>query len=149
VVAVSPPVTCNQPSGLGYVTSYEAGMIASYQRFSQQYGYFRVRARPPPTVPGLQETLWLYPENLTLYGPWPDSGEIGHAEFYSSYPGDDVPAVHYPGFSDDPNATTDGCASAGRSTAGEFNTYALSWTPATITTYFNGVPCTRMPTSRT
>ena len=103
-------MTCNQPSGLGYVTSYEAGMIASYQRFSQQYGYFQVRAQMPPTsVPGLQETLWLYPENLTLYGPWPDSGEIDYAEFYSSYPGDDVPAIHYPGSSDDPNATTDGC----------------------------------------
>ena len=35
-----------------------------------------------------------------------------------------------------------GCARAGRSTAGEFNTHALSWTPTTITTYFNGVPCT-------
>ena len=35
----------------------------------------------------------------------------------------------------------DGCSIAGDTTAGQFNTYALSWTPTTITTYFNGVPC--------
>ncbi len=143
VVSVSPPITCNQPGGFSFDTSYEGGMITSYQLFSQQYGYFQVRAEMPPTsVPGLQETLWLYPENLTLYGPWPDSGEIDYAEFYSSYPDDDVPAVHYPGSSNDPDATApDGCSIAGDTTAGKFNTYALSWTPTTITTYFNGVPC--------
>ena len=143
VVAVSPSVQCNQPIGLSSNNSYEGGMIASYQRFSQKYGYFEVRAQMPPTsVPGLQETLWLYPENMNLYGPWPDSGEIDYAEFYSSYSQFDVPAVHYPGSGADPNATTNGCSSAGQSAAGQFNTYALSWTPTTITTYFNGVPCT-------
>ena len=143
VVSVSPPITCNQPGGFSFDTSYEGGMITSYQLFSQQYGYFQVRAEMPPTsVPGLQETLWLYPETLTLYGPWPDSGEIDYAEFYSSYPDDDVPAVHYPGSSNDPDATApDGCSIAGDTTAGQFNTYALSWTPTIITTYFNGVPC--------
>jgi hypothetical protein len=100
VAAVSPSVQCNQPSGLTGTTSYEGGMIASYQRFSQKYGYFQVRAQMPPTsVPGLQETLWLYPENLTLHGPWPNSGEIDYAEFYSNYPSLDVPDVHYPGSS--------------------------------------------------
>ncbi len=144
VIAVSPPMTCSQPGGLNLNTSYEGGMVASYQLFSQRYGYFQVRAEmPASSVPGLQETLWLYPENETLYGPWPESGEIDYAEFYSNYPDDDVPAVHYPGSANDPNATTaDGCATAESPTAGQFNTYALSWTPTTITTYFNGVPCT-------
>jgi len=76
------------------------------------------------------------------YGIKSDSGEIDYAEFYSNYPSLDVPDVHYPGSSNDPNATTNGCSSAARSTAGAFNTYALSWTPSTITTYFNGVACT-------
>jgi beta-glucanase (GH16 family) len=143
VVAVSPSAPCNQSDGMSFDTSYEAGMITSYQLFSQEYGYFQVRAEMPPTsVPGLQETLWLYPENLTLYGPWPDSGEIDYAEFYSNYPDDDVPAVHYPGSSNDPDATApDGCSIAGDTTTGQYNTYALSWTPTTITTYFNGLPC--------
>jgi beta-glucanase (GH16 family) len=144
VVQLVAPTTCQLPDGASFVTSYEGGMIASYQRFSQKYGYFAVRAAVPATsVSGLQETLWLYPENQTLYGPWPDSGEIDYGEFYSSYPLDDVPFVHYPGSSADPDATSStGCTIDGDATAGQFNTYALAWTPTTITTYFNGVPCT-------
>ena len=120
VVEVSPPATCAQPGGWGSVTAYEGGMIASYKLFSQQYGYFETRAEMPPTsVPGLQETLWLYPENESLYGPWPDSGEIDYGEFYSNYPTDDVPAVHYPGSTADPDATaTNGCTVAGHATRG-------------------------------
>lgn len=87
--------------------------------------------------------MWLYPEDQTLYGPWPDSGEIDLGEFYSDYPADDVPAVHFPGSTNDPNATaTNGCTDAGATAARQFNTYALSWTPTTLTTYFNGEPCT-------
>jgi beta-glucanase (GH16 family) len=124
-------------------TSYDGGMVTSYKLFSQEFGYFQVRAEMPPTaVPGLQETLWLYPENETLYGAWPNSGEIDYGEFYSEYPDADIPAVHYPGSQNDPNATTNGCTIAGDTTAGQFNVYGLSWTPTTITTYFNGVPCT-------
>lgn len=144
VVQVPSDTSCRQPGGSSFSASYEGGMIASYQLFSQRYGYFAVRAAmPAASVPGLQETLWLYPENETLYGPWPDSGEIDYGEFYSSYPQDDVPALHYPGSSDDPNATSlEGCRIPGAATAGQFHTYALAWTPTTITTYFDGVPCT-------
>jgi beta-glucanase (GH16 family) len=144
VVQVPSDTNCQQPDGSSFDASYEGGMISSYQLFSQKYGYFEVRAAMPPTsVPGLQETLWLYPEAETLYGPWPDSGEIDYGEFYPSYPLDDVPALHYPGSAADPNATSPtGCSIGGDPTAGQFNTYALWWTPTTITTYFNGVPCT-------
>ncbi len=143
VVQVPTYLTCDQLGGSSFNTSYEGGMIESYNLFSQEYGYFQVRAEmPPAAVAGLQETLWLYPENQTLYGPWPESGEIDYGEFYSEYPADDVPAVHYPGSTNDPNATaTNGCTIAGADPAGQFNSYALSWTPTTITTYFNGVPC--------
>jgi len=123
-------------------TQYEGGMVSSYQIFDQRYGFFEARAKlPASTLDGLQETLWLYPENETLFGPFPDSGEIDYGEFYSEYPTTDVPVVHYPGSQDDPNATNDYCSIAGAETAGEFNTYALLWTPTTITAYFNGVPC--------
>ena len=102
-------------------------MVTSYQLFSQRYGYFQARAKLPAIdLHGLQETLWLYPENETLYGPWPDSGEIDYGEFYSSFADADVPVVHYPGSTNDPNANdTGGCTIAGAPTAGQFNTYAL------------------------
>jgi beta-glucanase (GH16 family) len=119
-----------------------AGMVVSYQKFSQEYGFFETRASMPPVnFPGLQETLWLYPENETLYGPWPDSGEIDYAEFYSEYPNNDYPAIHYPGSSSDPNAESNNCVISGQSPAGQFHTYALLWTPTTLTSYYDGVAC--------
>jgi beta-glucanase (GH16 family) len=125
-----------------FFSKYMGGMVDSMGIFSQEFGYFEVKAAmPPQTVPGVQETLWLYPENTTLYGPWPDSGEIDFGEFYSEYPNNDIPVVHYPGSKNDPNATNDYCTQPGVTTAGQFNTYAVMWTPTTITTYFNGVPC--------
>jgi beta-glucanase (GH16 family) len=96
---------------------------------------------PPVDFPGLQDTLWLYPEDETLYGPWPDSGEIDFAEWYSKYPNNDVPAIHYPGSSNDPNAQSDNCVISGQSPAGQFHTYALMWTPTTMTTYYDGTAC--------
>jgi beta-glucanase (GH16 family) len=123
-------------------TNYLGGGVISQQKFSQEYGYFQVRSSLPPTdVPGLQETLWLFPENESLYGPWPDSGEIDFAEFYSEYPNNDIPAIHYPGATNDPNATSDTCTIPGQSTAGQFHTYALLWTPTTMTTYYDGQAC--------
>jgi beta-glucanase (GH16 family) len=137
VVQTSTPQPCGQTQ-----TQYEGGMVSSYEIFSQRYGFFEARAKlPASTLDGLQETLWLYPENETLFGPFPDSGEIDYGEFYSEFPTTDVPVLHYPGSLDDPNATNDYCSIAGAETAGQFNTYALLWTPTTITAYFNGMPC--------
>ncbi len=139
------PILCFGLNGLVFPSSFEGGMVTSYKLFSQQYGYFEARAEmPASTVQGLMETLWLYPENELLYGPWPDGGEIDYAEFYSDVPNADVPVLHYPGSTNDPNANSGakgGCTMAGTATAGQFNTYALSWTPTTLTAYFNGVPC--------
>jgi beta-glucanase (GH16 family) len=139
------PFLCKRLDGLTFPTSFVGGMVSSYKLFSQQYGYFQTRAEmPASTANGLMETLWLYPENETLYGPWPNSGEIDYAEFYSDVLNADVPVFHYPGSTNDPTAnsgTTGGCTMTGAATSGQFNTYALSWTPTTMTAYFNGVPC--------
>jgi beta-glucanase (GH16 family) len=137
VVQTPGPQACGQAQ-----TQFDGGMVSSYQIFNQRYGFFEARAKlPASTLEGLQETLWLYPENETLFGPFPNSGEIDYGEFYSEFPTTDIPVVHFPGSQNDPNATNDYCAIAGMATAGQFNTYALLWTPTTITAYFNGMPC--------
>jgi beta-glucanase (GH16 family) len=121
----------------GYDTSYQVGMVSSSQLFNQTYGVFEVRAKiPAATFPGLQETLWLYPQNLT-YGPWPASGEIDFAEFFSDNAGYDVPYVHYARSATDANATAFGCTI----NQNAFNTYAVDWTPKSITIYTNGQVC--------
>ncbi len=127
------PFTCVP----GYDPQYQAGMVTSSKLFTQTYGVFEVRAKiPDVTVPGLQETLWLYPQTLT-YGPWPASGEIDFAEFYSQYPDLDVPYVHYAFSSLDPNVTAHDCTIDPT----QFNTYDVDWTPSSITVLFNGQVC--------
>ena len=125
------------PCAARYDSSYQVGMVTSSKLFSQTYGVFEVRAKiPAPAVPGLQETLWLYPQTLD-YGPWPASGEIDFAEFFSDKPGYDVPYVHYANSSSDANATAYGCTVDQRA----FNTYAVDWTPKAITILANGHVC--------
>jgi beta-glucanase (GH16 family) len=130
------PFTCSYPGG-SFTTSYEAGMVSTYGLFDQTYGAFEVNAKlPAAAIDGLQETMWLYPQTLT-YGAWPVSGEIDFAEFYSQYPGYDVPYIHYAKSSSDPNVTAYDCI-VNPST---FNTYGVDWTPTSITVLFNGTPC--------
>ena len=127
------PFTCVP----GYTSDYVAGMVSTYGLFHQIYGAFEVNAKlPPSTVSGLQETFWLYPQTLT-YGPWPNSGEIDFAEFFSQYSGYDIPYIHYAQSSSDPNVTAHTCT-VNQNT---FNTYGVDWTPTSITILSNGTTC--------
>ncbi|HEX4127600.1 MAG TPA: glycoside hydrolase family 16 protein [Acidimicrobiales bacterium] len=130
------PFTCQDGSNT-FTTSYEAGMVSTSGLFDQTYGAYEVSAKlPPSVVQGLQETFWLYPQALT-YGPWPASGEIDFAEFYSQFPGLDVPYIHYAQSSTDLNATAYDCVI----NQNAFNTYGVDWTPTSITVLYNGRPC--------
>ena len=121
----------------GYYPSYQAGMVTSSKLFDQTYGVFEVRAKiPDVTVPGLQETFWLYHQTST-YGPGAASGEIDFAEFYSEYPTLDVPNIHYVHVAPDPNVTAYNCTID----PSQFNTYDVNWTPTAITIYYNGQVC--------
>ena len=131
------PFTCTDPAG-SFTTQETSGMVTTFENFSQTYGAFEVRAEVPPSlIPGLQETFWLYPESIDGYGPWPDSGEIDFAEFYSEYPTLDIPFVHYNKTGADPNDTAYDCIIV----PGTFNTYDVVWSPGTIQVLFNGNVC--------
>jgi beta-glucanase (GH16 family) len=112
-------------------------MVTTSGRFSQTYGAFEVNAKlPVSTAPGLQETFWLYPQNL-LYGKWPASGELDFAEFFSKYSNLDIPNIHYNYSASDPNATSTKCVIDPT----KFNTYEVNWTPKSITMLYNGNVC--------
>jgi beta-glucanase (GH16 family) len=124
-------------------TQYTGGMVSTGPQFDQTYGRFEVRALLPQTVlPGLQETLWLYPQNLT-YGPWPASGEVDFAEFYSLYSLLDVPYIHY----NYDSSLTDLLSHTNITTAdcvinpAQYNTYAVTWEPGSFTITSNGATC--------
>jgi beta-glucanase (GH16 family) len=131
-----PFVCATGPLG-DYVTQYSSGMVSTWNRFSQAYGRFEVRAKfPAATVKGLQSALWLYPQSLT-YGAWPASGEIDIAESYSAYPDRAIPYVHY-NAANDPNVTNNYCMIADIS---QLHSYVVEWTPETITVIFDGTTC--------
>ena len=121
-----------------YPTDYTSGMVSTYQRFSQAYGLFEVRAKVSgATEQGLQTSLWLYPAKLT-YGAWPMSGEIDIAEMFSEYPNLAIPYVHYNNSGNDPNATNNSCVIGDPS---QFHTYAVAWTPQSMTFTYDGHTC--------
>ena len=131
------PFTCDDPYG-NFTTQETSGMVTTYGHFAQTYGAFEVQAELPQSViEGLQETFWLYPQSLDGYGPWPDSGEIDFAEFYSEYPTLDVPYIHYDEAAPDPDVTAYDCIINPTT----FNTYDVVWSPGTIEVLYNGNVC--------
>jgi beta-glucanase (GH16 family) len=133
------PQVCASPYG-DFTTSYTGGMVSSGHKFSQAYGRFEVRARfPGSTTPGLQASLWLYPQEES-YGAWPRSGEIDIAEWFSGWGDRAIPHLHYDGEGNDPNATTTSCLIA---EPGKYHTYAVEWTPFSITFLYDGNVCLR------
>jgi len=137
VVELPAPVSC----GHSKTSKFAYGQVMHYQTFSQTYGKFEVRAKVPDvSVPGVQETFWLWPVSDT-YGNWPASGEIDFAELYSRYADTDKPFIHYyPGSTNsgtNRNLVTARCPIK----VGEFNTYGLEWKPGQLKILLNGEVC--------
>ena len=133
------PMTCASPYG-DFQTSYTGAMVTSWGKFAQTYGRVEIRARfPAVSVSGLQASLWMYPQVLT-YGAWPASGEIDIAEWFSGWSDRVIPFLHYRGDSADPYRTNRNCLVAH---TGAFHTYALEWTPTSITIRYDGNVCLR------
>jgi beta-glucanase (GH16 family) len=123
----------------GFPTAWTSGMVTTYRRFSQAYGRFEVRARNSSAkIPGLHSAYWLFPTDMTRYGPWPASGEIDIAELYSQYPDRAIPYIHYNAAQPDPNVTNNNCLIGNPS---DFHTYATEWTPTSIKIIYDGKTC--------
>jgi beta-glucanase (GH16 family) len=135
---------CTEGKRGGFTTSYVAGEVTGYHLFSQEYGRFAVRAKlPQHFVKGLQETLWLWPDNDVEYGGDDLSGEIDFAEFYSEYPKLLIPYIHYgvnslaTNKANHINTVTADCASDPHT----FHTYVANWQPGTISLSEDGHRC--------
>ncbi|HWU21094.1 MAG TPA: glycoside hydrolase family 16 protein [Nocardioides sp.] len=130
------PFTCHSPYG-DFTSQSVAGSLTTYNRFAQTYGRFEFRARFPATrAVGVHSALWLYPNKLT-YGPWPKSGEIDVAEWFSNQPNIALPSVHYEGerFGVSSGLT---CTTA---TPEDYHSYAVAWTPSAMYFYLDGRLC--------
>jgi beta-glucanase (GH16 family) len=140
VVKVDEPVSCTFGKLTGS-TSFIAGSLMSYQRFTQQYGRFEARIKSQETsFPGLQEAFWMWPDDrVPSDDKWPVAGEIDVSETYSHEPDLSIPFLHYRADTEGqlPGVNTAYCAAA----RGTWNTYTLVWTPDRIQVLVNGRSC--------
>jgi beta-glucanase (GH16 family) len=113
---------------------YDSGVITTYKSFSQEYGYFEMRAELPAGQ-GLWPAFWLGDAD----GTWPpeldvmemlgnDPGTI-YSTTHSVFPGEGISTPSYVG-----------------DTSTGFHTYGVDWEPKTITFYFDGNAIASVPT---
>lgn len=119
-----------------YVSQYTAGAVTTAGLFSQAYGRFEIRARfPDGKVAGLHSAIWMWPQEMK-YGP--ASGEIDIAEFRTGWPDRVTPTVHYYDDGTDQNKTNWRCFI---DRPEDWHSYALEWTPQTLTFVYDGEVC--------
>lgn len=127
---------CNR-LGQNYRTQYSAGMVSTYEKFSQAYGRFEFRAKFPYTQSnGVQTSLWLWPEGASG-ATWPASGEIDVAEWYSHVADRVIPYLHSAALLSS-QATSTKCMV---DRVQDWHTYLLEWSPAGLTISYDGGLC--------
>ena len=131
------PLTCQGRAGT-FPTPVSGGMVTTHGLFSQAYGRFEIRAKFPKTSgQGILSALWLFPQEQK-YGPWPKSGEIDIAEFFSAYPDRAVPRLHYPTTAGESDLTSTECVIKNPE---RFHTYVAEWSPRGVVIKYDGREC--------
>ena len=114
--------------------NWTSGRLKTMNKRDFTYGFIEFRAKVADGV-GMWPALWMLPTD-TAYGTWPASGEIDVMEFSRNIWGTTVYGTLHcsAGYGGSPIHT------AGRNmpTAGdEWHTYAVYWTPDSITWYYD------------
>ena len=116
---------------------YFSGLLTTRQSFSQQYGYFEIRARFPATS-GAWPAFWL----LRANGVWPP--ELDVFEYLGRDPNVFWAGFHTtaPGYATTPVTQRVSIAGAPE----QFHTYGLLWDRDAVVWYLDGVEVRRIPT---
>ena len=132
-------VPCGHLRNPSFRTRYTSGSVSTYGLWSQTYGRFEIRARfPAQMTKGLQEALWLWPDDPLKYGRWPLSGEIDIAEVYSVVNDRAIPFVHYATADPyDRTVTNNYCLLDPT----DYHRYVAEWTTTSIRILYDGEVC--------
>lgn len=109
---------------------YTSGMVSSYGKFAQQYGWFEIRAKFPKGK-GIWPAFWLLPETKS----WPP--EIDILEILGHEP-DTVLMTNHWG-QDFRSRQFRTAKWQGPDFSADFHTFAVEWTPEVIIWYVDGV----------
>ncbi len=116
---------------------YTSAKLTSKYKGDFRYGRIQVRAKLAPGR-GTWPAIWMMP-TMSVYGGWPNSGEIDIMEYVGYDPGMVHTTIH----------TTYGNGTNGRQIGydmelsnpeSQFYTYEIIWKPGYIQTYVDGVP---------
>lgn len=118
---------------------YSSGMIGSFEKFSQKYGYFEIRARCPAGK-GLWSAFWLLPEVEDRSKPqwwkkhWPK--EIDVLELLGHEPSKVYFSVHWLGQAGKHLFNT--MSWVGPDFSEAYHTFAVKWEPGKCVWYVDG-----------
>lgn len=113
------------------IENYTAPVVASFNKFEQEYGWFEIRCKMPKTF-GIWEGFWLYPVKGN-----PGAAEIDIFESLSKYNDRIFFNIHYHWVTPKKNYKKSYIWIPGL--ADNFHTYALDWEPGLIALYVDGI----------
>ena len=124
-----------QPSTPGQPLPYTSGMITTQYSFTQEYGYFEMRAKLPAGR-GIWPAFWLLPADES----WPP--EIDAMEAFgatNTASGEGGPTmIHYASHFVPEGQICGAWYDTATDTTAGFHTYGVDWEPDSITYYFDG-----------
>ncbi|MFC4866482.1 MULTISPECIES: glycoside hydrolase family 16 protein [Streptomonospora] len=115
---------------------YTSGRMNTAGKFEHAYGRFEARIQIP-IGQGIWPAFWMLGNDLGQVG-WPNSGEIDIMENIGSKPADVHGSLHGPGYSGGNPITGSYYHPQGWAFADTFHTFAVEWSPESITWFVDG-----------
>ncbi|AUD63103.1 hypothetical protein BK010_05685 [Tenericutes bacterium MO-XQ] len=128
-------ITAKQESYLG--KDYTSSRLTTKYKGDFTYGRIIVSAKLPSGA-GTWPAIWMMP-TMSVYGGWPNSGEIDIMEYVGRDPGNLFSTIHTAKFNHS-LGTQIGFDTDAPTAETEFNEYEIIWNPGEIVTYMNGEP---------
>jgi beta-glucanase (GH16 family) len=114
---------------------YTSGRILTRGKFATRYGRIEARIKLPAGQ-GIWPAFWMLGSDIGSVG-WPDSGEVDIMENIGREPAVNHGTIHGPGYSGADGLTSSVSVKSG-TLADAFHDYAIEWSPAAITFFFDG-----------
>ncbi len=123
---------------------YSSGIITTYDKFTQRYGYFEARIKLP-TARGLWPAWWMMPDRGPEAGIWwkrastgGGANEVDIMEYLTEWgPGRYNVATHWDGYGEDHKSWGDSHLTFQRTTDG-YHAFGVLWEPGRMTFYCDG-----------
>lgn len=135
-------ITAREENPAGYdcwygPCTYTSARLITAGKFTQTYGHFEARIKVPRGQ-GIWPAFWMLGNDIGSVG-WPNSGEIDIMENIGREPGTVHGSLHGPGYSGGNSLTGSYTLPNGQALADGFHTFAIDWSPNSVTWYIDGI----------